>query len=199
VKRERNIIVAEPSVLLYSGLSSVTGNSGQGLILTRSESLDDVLRLVTLRDAETVIINPALIQGNSKILQSLRNASPGTRFIALVYAFFDARVLSQFDDIITVNDSMEKIVSAITGENSATRTQEGSQPDVSLSDREIEVLKLLAAGMSTKEIAEDLHISTNTVISHRKNLSVKTGIRSVSGLTIYSVVKKHITPGSITL
>jgi DNA-binding CsgD family transcriptional regulator len=199
VKRERNIIVAEPSVLLYSGLSSVTGNSGQGLILTRSESLDDVLRLVTLRDAETVIINPALIQGNSKILQSLRNASPGTRFIALVYAFFDARVLSQFDDIITVNDSMEKIVSAITGENSATRTQEGSQPDVSLSDREIEVLKLLAAGMSTKEIAEDLHISTNTVISHRKNLSVKTGIRSVSGLTIYAVVKKHITPGSITL
>ncbi len=60
------------------------------------------------------------------------------------------------------------------------------------------MLKLLAAGMATKEIAEELHISTNTVISHRKNLSVKTGIRSVSGLTIYAVVKKYITPGSIT-
>jgi DNA-binding CsgD family transcriptional regulator len=199
VKREHNIVVVEPSVLLYSGLTSVAGNSGQGLVLTRSESLDDVLRLVTLRAAEAVIINPVLILGNSKTLQSLRNATPGIRFIALVYAFFDESILSQFDGIITVNDPVEKIISAITGENSAARKQEVSQPDAGLSDREIEVLKLLAAGMSTKEIAEELHISTNTVISHRKNLSVKTGIRSVSGLTIYAVVKKHITPGSITL
>ena len=198
MKREHNIIVAEPSVLVYSGLSSVTGNSGQCLVLTRSESLDDVIRLVTLRNAEAVIINPALIQGQAKTLQSLRNALPGTRLIALVYAFFDETILSQFDGIITVNDAVEKIVSAITGENSSARKMEGSPPDASLSDREIEVLKLLAAGMSTKEIAEELHISTNTVISHRKNLSLKTGIRSVSGLTIYAVVKKYITPGSFT-
>lgn len=104
--------------------------------------------------------------------------------------FFDDSILSQFDDIITVNDSAEKIVSTITGDNTAARKHEVSHPDASLTDREIEVLKLLAAGMATKEIAEELHISTNTVISHRKNLSVKTGIRSLSGLTIYAVVKK---------
>ena len=198
MKSERNIIVAEPSVLLYSGLSSVAVNSGRGLVLIRSESVEDVMRLVTLRDAEAVIINPALIQGNAKAIQSLRNASPGIRLIALVYAFFDDSILSQFDDIITVNDSAEKIVSTITGDNTSARTHEVSQPDASLTDREIEVLKLLAAGMATKEIAEELHISTNTVISHRKNLSVKTGIRSVSGLTIYAVVKKYITPGNFT-
>jgi len=185
--------------MLYSGLSSVAGNSGRGLVLTRSESLDDVLRLVTLRNAEAVIINPVLIQGNSRTLQSLRNASPGTRFIALVYAFFDESILSQFDGIITVNDPAEKIVSTITGDNAGIRKQQGNHPDASLSDREIEVLKLLAAGMPTKEIAETLHISTNTVISHRKNLSAKTGIRSVSGLAIYAVVKKYITPGNISL
>lgn len=88
MKSERNIIVAEPSVLLSSGLSTVAVNSGRGLVLTRSESVEDVMRLVTLRDAEAVIINPALIQGNAKALQSLRNASPGIKLIALVYAFF---------------------------------------------------------------------------------------------------------------
>ncbi len=198
MKSERNIIVAEPSLLLYSGLSAVAVNSGRGLVLTRSESVEDVMRLVTLRDAEAVIINPALIQGNAKALQSLRNTSPATRLIALVYAFFDDSILSQFDDIITVNDPVEKIVSTITGDNTSARKHEVSQSDASLTDREIEVLKLLAAGMATKEIAEELHISTNTVISHRKNLSVKTGIRSVSGLTIYAVVKKYITPGNFT-
>lgn len=199
MKSERNIIVAEPSLMVYSGLSAVVANSGRGLALTRSDSVDDVMRLVTLRNAEAVIINPALIQGNAKTIQSLRNASPATRLVALVYAFFDDSILSQFDDIITVNDPVEKIVSTISGDNTTVRRkQEGSQPDAGLTDREIEVLKLLAAGMATKEIAEELHISTNTVISHRKNLSVKTGIRSVSGLTIYAVVKKYITPGSIT-
>lgn len=185
--------------MLYSGLSSVAGNSGRGLVLTRSESLDDLLRLVTLRNAEAVIINPVLVQGNVKALQALRNTSPDTRLIALVYAFFDESILSLFDSIITVNDSAEKIVLTITGDNTGIRKQEGSQPDASLSDREIEVLKLLAAGMPTKEIAEALHISTNTVISHRKNLSAKTGIRSVSGLAIYAVVKKYITPGNTSL
>ncbi len=68
-----------------------------------------------------------------------------------------------------------------------------------LSERETEVLRLLASGMSTKEIAEELHISTNTVITHRKNLSAKTGIRSVSGLAIYAVVKKLISPGGISI
>lgn len=199
MKSERNIIVAEPSVLIFSGLSAVTANSGRGLVLTRSESLDDVLRLVTLRDAEAVIINPVLIQGNARTLQALRSAAPGTRLIALVYAFFDESILSQFEGMITVNDTVEKILSVITAESAADRKHEVSHPDASLTDREIEVLKLLAAGMATKEIAEELHISTNTVISHRKNLSAKTGIRSVSGLTIYAVVKKYITPGSFTL
>jgi len=49
------------------------------------------------------------------------------------------------------------------------------------------------AGNANKEIADKLNISTHTVISHRKNISQKTGIKSVSGLTIYAVVKNIIT------
>ena len=67
-----------------------------------------------------------------------------------------------------------------------------------LSDREIDVLKILASGASNKEIADKLHISINTVITHRKNISQKTGIKTVSGLTIYAVVKKIITLDNIS-
>jgi DNA-binding CsgD family transcriptional regulator len=44
-------------------------------------------------------------------------------------------------------------------------------------------------GLSNKEVADKLSISTHTVISHRKNISLKTGIKSLSGLTIFAVVK----------
>jgi len=55
------------------------------------------------------------------------------------------------------------------------------------------VLKLLASGKQNKEIADKLNISTHTVIMQRKNISQKTGIKSVSGLTIYAVVKNIMT------
>lgn len=57
-----------------------------------------------------------------------------------------------------------------------------------LSSREVEVLSLVAQGMINKEIAEKLNISITTVISHRKNIQDKLGVKSVSALTIYAVM-----------
>lgn len=57
-----------------------------------------------------------------------------------------------------------------------------------LSPREVEVLTLIVRGYINKEIAEQLNISLTTVISHRKNITEKLGIRSVSGLTVYAVM-----------
>ena len=45
---------------------------------------------------------------------------------------------------------------------------------------------------SPEKIADKLNISTNTVITHRKNISQKTGIKSVSGLTIFAVVQQIV-------
>lgn len=61
-----------------------------------------------------------------------------------------------------------------------------------LSQREIEVLSLLAKGASNKEIADRLSISITTVISHRKNIVEKLGMRTVSGLTIYAVINGYV-------
>ena len=61
-----------------------------------------------------------------------------------------------------------------------------------LSEREKEVLVQVVKGLSNKEIADVLFISTHTVITHRKNISRKLKIHSVAGLTIYAIVNKLI-------
>lgn len=61
-----------------------------------------------------------------------------------------------------------------------------------LSAREIEVLILVTKGLINKEIADKLNISLTTVISHRKNITEKLGIKSVSGLTVYAVMNGYI-------
>ena len=58
-----------------------------------------------------------------------------------------------------------------------------------LSAREIEVLVLITKGLINKEIADKLNIGLTTVITHRKNITEKLGIKSVSGLTIYAVME----------
>lgn len=59
--------------------------------------------------------------------------------------------------------------------------------NIELTEREIDVLRLLLAGNSNKEVADKLNISTHTVISHRKNITSKTSIKSLAGLTIYAI------------
>lgn len=63
-----------------------------------------------------------------------------------------------------------------------------------LSPREIEVLVQLTRGFINKEIAARLNISLTTVISHRKNITEKLGIKSLSGLTIYAVMRGYVEP-----
>lgn len=66
-----------------------------------------------------------------------------------------------------------------------------------LSAREIEVLTYIARGYINKEIADKLHISLTTVITHRKNITEKLGIKSVAGLTIYAVMHGYVEADSI--
>lgn len=61
-----------------------------------------------------------------------------------------------------------------------------------LSDREIEVLALIVQGFINKEIADKLNIGLTTVITHRKNIMDKLGMKSVSALTIYAVMHGYV-------
>ena len=72
-----------------------------------------------------------------------------------------------------------------------------SNTEHDISPREIEVLVLVTKGYINKEIAERLNISLTTVISHRKNITEKLGIKSVSALAIYAVMHGYVNPDSV--
>jgi DNA-binding NarL/FixJ family response regulator len=82
----------------------------------------------------------------------------------------------------------EKIETAIEG----CRKNVIPESEEELSPREKLVLKQVAIGLTNKEIADKLFISTHTVISHRKNITRKLGIKTVSGLTVYAILNKLI-------
>ena len=67
-----------------------------------------------------------------------------------------------------------------------------ADPAHQLTRREIEVLSLIVQGHINKEVADKLHISLSTVITHRKNIMDKLGMKSVSALTIYAVTHGYV-------
>lgn len=61
-----------------------------------------------------------------------------------------------------------------------------------LSEREKDIVRSVAKGMSNKEIADEHFISIHTVITHRRNISRKLSIHSTAGLTVYAILNKLV-------
>lgn len=68
-----------------------------------------------------------------------------------------------------------------------------SDRQTELTQREKEIVIGIVKGLSNKELASDMHVSVNTVMTHRRNIASKLQIHSAAGLTIYAIVSKLVT------
>ena len=91
---------------------------------------------------------------------------------------------------------IEQIQQLLAGDNAAIPAGESSKE---LSSRETDVLQLIVKGITNKEIADKLNISLNTVLTHRKNITAKLGIKTVSGLTFYAIMNGIISGDDIEI
>ena len=91
----------------------------------------------------------------------------------------------------TIIDQLQHIFSAEEKHAQMERSKE-------LSSRETDVLQLIAKGHINKDIADELNISLNTVLTHRKNITAKLGIKTVSGLTYYAIMNGLVSSDHIS-
>ena len=95
-----------------------------------------------------------------------------------------------FEDHCAIEDDILR--PAISHRTSTVSRRHQLPETEELSEREKDVLVQVVHGLSNKEIADVLCISTHTVISHRKNIARKLNIHSTAGLTIYAIVNKLV-------
>ena len=185
------VIICEASETISIGLAEIIDSMAQFDVVSRLDSPEHLSEKIIALDANMLIINPVLLGFQNKdFLSQLGKEHPNVVIIALVSSCIDHTMLTPYNGIIEINDTRSKIISKMNEfvQSEATKNAD----DVELSKRETDVLVAVAKGMMNKEIADQMNISIHTVISHRKNITRKTGIKSVSGLTVYALLNNLI-------
>lgn len=198
MKSDNKIIIVEPSPMLSAGLAQYFDDCKQIAIVSQLNSLDRLEEKLASYNPDILIINPLLIafdadEAFQKLLRDFPNVTP----VALVSSFVDKAIIKQFNEVIEMTDSKQKVVTKIFNLLSDSKSYQDKPESVELSNREIDVLVALAKGLTNKEISDQLFISVHTVITHRKNIIRKTGIKSVSGLTVYALLNNLVDESEI--
>lgn len=192
MNRPVRVVIAEPSAMVCAGLRAILDEAGGFVtagVVTEPSMLDERLRIL---DADIAIINPSILDFRSS--RNLRLSVPSLqemRVVALVYGVFDDESLRQYDAVIKIVDAPSSIVGRLR-RLTETDSEHLSDGGYELTDREREILISVARGRTNKEIADEHNISIHTVISHRKNITRKIGIKSVAGLTVYALLNNMI-------
>lgn len=190
--RERShIAIIVQSKIIYEGLHSVISQSELDAAIFKVDSLDDLDQVIHTRTVDVLIINPILIANRERDVKKLRKKHPNLSIVGINTGLIDQTVMSMLDNSFTLFDAVPQVIEKLQKAADEQDPKSGGNTE-NLTDREIDVLTSLVHGLSNKEIAESLNISIHTVITHRKNIASKTGIRSQSGLTIYAISKKII-------
>ena len=185
------IIICEASEIISIGLAEIIDSMAQFDVVSRLDSPEHLSEKITTSDANLLIIDPTLLGfHNREFLSRLGKEHPQLIMIALTTSYLDHSMLTPYHGVIEINDTRSKIIGKMNefAQSEATKNAD----DVDLSKRETDVLVAVAKGMMNKEIADQMNISIHTVISHRKNITRKTGIKSVSGLTVYALLNNLI-------
>jgi DNA-binding NarL/FixJ family response regulator len=184
------IVIIEPSMLIRSGMISVLHRlSTIQMDVFEVADIEQLRNTPGWKNTDIMIINPSIMGAFS--LQQIKKESGNNELkcIALQNSLFDNSILKAYDEVISIYDSAEQISEKLTRliiEPASDRRHE------SLTLREKEIIICVVKGMTNKQIAEKLYLSTHTVISHRRNVATKLQIHSTAGLTIYAIVNKLV-------
>ena len=195
--RRMRVAIVEPSVIIAEGLAGVVEGGNEYEVVFIAESMRTLVERFAVVAPDVVIVGSQVICG----VQSIRTQYQELQGVALALlstTVCDEEYVRQFDGVINIYDDRSQVLRKLGSVVEQAETNPYSESH-DLSERERDVLILVAKGLANKEIAERLNISIHTVMSHRKNITHKTGIKSVAGLTVYALLNNILDQNDVML
>jgi DNA-binding NarL/FixJ family response regulator len=211
------IALAGQQYLVREGLRSLI-SSYSGLELAGEADQFDSLKALSVSVPIDVLVIDHLQQGlGLESIKMIAQQQPGVRILAIsnrpgkhdISSALDAGVCSYLLTECDRDEILEAIQATSKGEkffcgkilSELMATPDEAVPDAEyscegmrISAREAEIIGLVAEGLTNKEIADRLCLSTHTVTTHRKNIMSKLGVNNTAGLVLFAIRNNIVTP-----
>lgn len=187
--KRSGIIVAVESYLLRKGLVSILNRIPGVTVVREFESLSPLEKFIHTRNQDLLILSQGLFE--EAITSLFSEGDLHERCILLSTGTTEKN--GKGLPVINSTDGKEDIIQKIQDLLDAQPRSLLNDDIFNLSPREKTIVRLVSLGYTNKQIAEELFLSAHTVITHRKNIGHKLGIKSVSGITVYAIVNNIIT------
>lgn len=212
----RSILIADDHGIVREGLRRILDAEEDLSVCGEAADGREVLEQVDRLKPDCVVLDISMPRlGGLETLERIRRRFPRTRVVLLSVhgdpPFVQSAISLGADGYVLKNGRATEVISAVRAVLSGGNyfsppvakeivaqfrepRQEASEPFTLLSSREREVLQLIAEGLSAKEVAGELDISTKTVEAHRTSLMRKVGVRKATELVRYALRHGLIEP-----
>ncbi|MDR1526435.1 MAG: response regulator transcription factor [Dysgonamonadaceae bacterium] len=186
---KNRIIIIEPSPVIRQGMKKILEENTEFAVSGMYCDFQAFQNKTEDKPFDIILLNPAIINFHRPFsVRDLFSDYLDAIIVAIHYGYVHSGTLDDFAGVLNIYDDSSKMRKKLQRIAQTFVQHNGNAVDnIDLSDREKEILVSVAKGLTNKEIANKHCISIHTVISHRKNITKKTGIKTVSGLTVYAV------------
>lgn len=187
------IIIVHDSYIVRKGIKLFAEEYFSSPNISETNSNDDLADKLNNNNYDLIIIQNSFLNETTNLL--IGKLSIKKQGIKLISIFAEEKISkNDFVDLfLNINEEKHELISKI----SAIYPKSEIKNKSSISKREIAIIELVAKGFTNNDIADKLFLSPHTVVTHRKNISKKLGIKSVSGITIYAILNNIINPNDI--
>jgi DNA-binding NarL/FixJ family response regulator len=209
-ERTRRVLIVDDHALVRSGLSELIGHEAGLEVCGEASDAATALTKVKETQPDIVIVDIMLKEGSGvELIKQIRALDPSIRM--LVTSMHDERLYAErvlnagAMGYVSKQEPAEKVIQAIRqvlagrvyvseqmADRVLRRVSHGAEdpkqsPLDALSDRELEVLNLIGQGLSTRQIAEQLHLSVKTIDTYREHIKSKLNLKTANELVRYAV------------
>lgn len=209
------IIIADSHFLSRKGLVVLLAENTDFILLAEAHSTIDLIEKSQLYKPDLIIIDYTSTNYSLEGLQQIVRKYPKTKLLAItelqsnevISKVLKTGISSHLLKDCEQDEIIEAIYKTVKGEKFMCRKivnailsgkpiikDEYSCKGMGISDREMEIITLIAEGYSNKEVADKLFLSTHTVTTHRKNIMNKLGINNTASLVLFAVRENLVSP-----
>jgi DNA-binding NarL/FixJ family response regulator len=206
------VLIADNSFLIREGFRSIITANTEFKLVAEAEKAEELREKLLVSHPQVLVLDYTSPYFSIDDIAIIHKEFPGVHILAItppqsrivISKAMENGIISYLLKDCGKDEIIEAIYSTAKGEkffcgkildtvlkdkeaSEVTKTEGVSCDGIKLSSREVEIIQLVAEGMSNKEIAERLFLSVHTVTTHRKNIMSKLGVNNTAGLVMFAI------------